>query len=88
MPGLKERAKTLVELIDSAGFLWADRPLALDDKAEALLTAEARALIRPFFPSSRRSSRGVPPAPKRRCGLLPSAPASNWARWRSRCAPP
>src|SRR5947199_9971700 len=27
MPGLKERAKTLVELIESARFLYADRPL-------------------------------------------------------------
>ena len=42
MPNLKERAKTLVELVDAAGFLWADRPLALDDKAKALLTPEAR----------------------------------------------
>src|SRR3954454_4439447 len=33
MPGLKERAKTLVELIDSARFLYADRPLPLDEKA-------------------------------------------------------
>ena len=33
MPDLKERAKTLVELIDAASFIWADRPLALDDKA-------------------------------------------------------
>ena len=39
MPGLKERAKTLVELIESARYLCADRPLALDDKAAALLTA-------------------------------------------------
>ncbi len=30
MPGLKERAKTLVELLDSAGFLFAERPIALD----------------------------------------------------------
>ena len=45
MPGLKERAKTLVELIDGARFLWASRPLALDDKAAALLTPEARDLI-------------------------------------------
>lgn len=37
MPGLKERAKTLVELIDSAYFLYASRPLALDDKARGLL---------------------------------------------------
>jgi glutamyl-tRNA synthetase len=37
MPGLKERAKTLVELLDSAYYLYARRPLALDDKARALL---------------------------------------------------
>jgi glutamyl-tRNA synthetase len=45
MPGLKERAKTLVELIDSARYVFADRPLALDDKAAGLLTAEARSLL-------------------------------------------
>jgi glutamyl-tRNA synthetase len=45
MPELKERAKTLVELIDAAGFIWAPRPLALDDKAKALLTEEARQLL-------------------------------------------
>ncbi len=45
MPGLKERAKTLIELIDGARFIIADRPLALDDKAAALLTAEARMLL-------------------------------------------
>jgi glutamyl-tRNA synthetase len=45
MPGLKERAKTLIELIESASYLYADRPLRLDDKAAALLTPQARALI-------------------------------------------
>jgi glutamyl-tRNA synthetase len=45
MPGLKERAKTLVELIDGARFIVADRPLALDDKAAAVLTPEARKLL-------------------------------------------
>jgi glutamyl-tRNA synthetase len=45
MPDLKERAKTLVELIDAASFIWAARPLALDDKAKALLTPEARTLL-------------------------------------------
>jgi glutamyl-tRNA synthetase len=45
MAGLKERAKTLVELIDGARFIVTGRPLALDDKATALLTAEARALL-------------------------------------------
>ena len=37
MPGLKERAKTLVELLDSAYYLYARRPLVLDEKAAALL---------------------------------------------------
>jgi glutamyl-tRNA synthetase len=45
MPGLKERAKTLIELIDGACFLLADRPLILDDKAKALLSREARQLL-------------------------------------------
>jgi glutamyl-tRNA synthetase len=45
MPGLKERAKTLVELVASAGFIFADRPLVLDDKAAAVMTGEARSLL-------------------------------------------
>src|SRR5438270_37426 len=45
MAGLKERAKTLVELIDSARYLYADRPLPLDDKAAAQMTAESRNLL-------------------------------------------
>jgi glutamyl-tRNA synthetase len=42
MPGLKERAKTLVELLDSAEFLFAKRPLELDEKAAKMLKPEAR----------------------------------------------
>jgi len=45
MPGLKERAKTLVELLDSSQFLFADRPLVLDEKAAALLNDEARGIL-------------------------------------------
>ncbi|MDA9464850.1 glutamate--tRNA ligase [Bradyrhizobium sp. CCBAU 53415] len=45
MPALKERAKTLIELIDAAHFIFADRPLELDPKARALLTQENRKLI-------------------------------------------
>jgi glutamyl-tRNA synthetase len=45
MSGLKERAKTLIELIDSAYFIFADRPLAIEPKAAALLTPENRQLI-------------------------------------------
>ena len=44
MPGLKERAKTLVELLDSAYYLYAQRPLHLDEKAASLL-ADGRARL-------------------------------------------
>ncbi len=50
MPGLKERAKTLLELIDGAQYLFASRPLQLDDKAKALLDAGARATIAGLVP--------------------------------------
>jgi glutamyl-tRNA synthetase len=45
MPHLKERAKTLIDLIDGSYFIFADRPLELEPKALALLTAETRQLI-------------------------------------------
>ena len=45
MPGLKERAKTLVELGRGAAFLLARRPLTCDDKASQLLNEEARSLL-------------------------------------------
>ena len=44
IPGSKERAKTLVELLDGAGFLFATRPLEMDAKAEEILPA-------PYAPS-------------------------------------
>jgi glutamyl-tRNA synthetase len=45
MPGLKERAKTLIELVESARFLWAERPIPIEDKAKALLTPDARKIL-------------------------------------------
>ncbi len=45
MPNLKERAKTLIELIDSAYYIFADRPLEMDPKAAVILTPENRELI-------------------------------------------
>jgi glutamyl-tRNA synthetase len=45
MPSLKERAKTLIELIDGAYYIFADRPLEIDAKAGSLLTPENRLLI-------------------------------------------
>ena len=46
MPGLKERARTLAELADNAAFLARSLPLQPDAKAAALLTAEARDMLR------------------------------------------
>ena len=43
MSGLKDRAKTLVELKNSSGYLFAVRPLTMDDKAKALLNDEGKA---------------------------------------------
>jgi glutamyl-tRNA synthetase len=46
MPALKERAKTLVELAESAAFLARSAPLPFEPKAEAALTDDARAMLR------------------------------------------
>ncbi len=45
MPALKLRAKDLNELADSAGFLFATRPLLIDEKAASHLHEDARALL-------------------------------------------
>jgi glutamyl-tRNA synthetase len=50
MPGLKERAKTLVELLDNATFLFAERPLALDEPAAKLLDTQGRDMIAQLVP--------------------------------------
>ena len=46
MPELKERAKTLVELAESASFLAHALPLPMTQKAAALLSAENRLMLR------------------------------------------
>jgi glutamyl-tRNA synthetase len=50
MPGLKERAKTLVELLDSASYLYAPRPLALDEKASQLIADGGRERVARLIP--------------------------------------
>ena len=50
MPGLKERAKTLLDLTASATFLARSVPLPFEPKAEALLTPEARAMLARLAP--------------------------------------
>jgi glutamyl-tRNA synthetase len=45
MPGLKQRAKTLVDLADSAHFYVVERPLKLTDKAAELVTGEGAVVL-------------------------------------------
>ena len=45
MPGLKERAKTLAELAENSAYLFATRPLAIDDKAATLLGERPRTVL-------------------------------------------
>ena len=55
MSGLKERAKTLVELLDNAAFLFAKRPLALDGPASKLLDAPGRQMLAALLPRLERA---------------------------------
>ncbi|WP_062220222.1 glutamate--tRNA ligase [Aureimonas sp. D3] len=50
MAGLKERAKTLVELTESSAYLFAQRPLSLDEKAADILTNGGRDILRDLLP--------------------------------------
>jgi glutamyl-tRNA synthetase len=45
MPALKPRAANLVELTEATGFLFATRPLAIDEAAAPLLGGEAPAIL-------------------------------------------
>ncbi len=51
MPSLKERAKTLLELITGAEFLFTDGPRTLDEAAAKLLTPEGRATLAATLPA-------------------------------------
>jgi glutamyl-tRNA synthetase len=51
MPGLKERAKTLVELADSAAFLVRSMPLSFEPKAAALLTPDNKTMLTELAPA-------------------------------------
>jgi glutamyl-tRNA synthetase len=50
LPGLKERAKTLNQLLDGAAFLFAQRPLTLDAKAAQILSVDGRARLAALEP--------------------------------------
>ena len=84
MPSLKERAKTLVDLLDGARFLFADRPLALDDKAAASCAHGGRPHLKALLPRLGASTTGARRRPKRRCAPTPTSTAPSSARSPSR----
>lgn len=45
MPGLKERARTLIELVQSARYLFVSRPIDLDAKARKILKGDASTIL-------------------------------------------
>ncbi len=50
MAGLKERAKTLVELKNGAAYLFAARPLTMDEKARQIIADGGKAALRELLP--------------------------------------
>jgi glutamyl-tRNA synthetase len=50
LPTLKERAKTLLDLIEGAAYVTATRPLAMDEKAAKVLDADARSNLTKLLP--------------------------------------
>ncbi len=51
LPGLKERAKTLHELLELSGYLFAVRPLSLAPKAEKILRTGGRETLAELLPA-------------------------------------
>src|SRR5260370_37462870 len=75
IPGLKERAKTLVELLDGAGFLFAERPLAMDEKASDILARGGRAHLAALAPKLAALTDWS--GPSTQAGVRPYAQAGN-----------
>lgn len=50
IPVLVERAKTLIDLVAAGGFLFAERPITLDEKAQQVLTTEAGGILSRLAP--------------------------------------
>ncbi|WP_455479866.1 glutamate--tRNA ligase [Bartonella sp. B23] len=49
IPNLKERSKTLCELIDNASFIFTQRPLLLDEKAQTLLEKNGLSILEGIY---------------------------------------
>ncbi|MDD9329374.1 MAG: glutamate--tRNA ligase family protein, partial [Bartonella sp.] len=50
IPILKERSKTLLELINDASFIFAQRPLPLDEQAKTLLDENGQTILKGIYP--------------------------------------
>ena len=59
MPGLKERAKTLLDIIEMAQYILSERPFAPDEKAAKHLDGDARAMLARLTPRLRDASEWV-----------------------------
>ena len=55
LPDLRERAKTIVEMAQSAEFLFSDGPRELDAQADKILTPDARAVLAELVRDGRRT---------------------------------
>ena len=62
LPSLKERAKTLAELVGQALFIVATRPIGLDDKAKKLMDADAQTILKAIVPRLEASQEWSPAA--------------------------
>ena len=68
MPGLKERAKTLVELLKGAQFLFAPRPLPMDDTTPPVTKIYFVVIFAPSFQRCQAVPHGHAPAIHGACG--------------------
>lgn len=50
MPGLKERARTLADLADGARFIFSERPLEMEEKAEKIFAEGGRDVLAKILP--------------------------------------
>ena len=87
MPGLKERAKTLVELLVSARYLFVKRPLDIDAKAAKLLEGAAPAHLAALHARFSELEDWKPAALEAVTRAYAQEAAPSSAMWPSLCAP-
>jgi glutamyl-tRNA synthetase len=62
LPALKQRARTLADLMTGSQFLFSERPLVLDDKARQQLGPEARQMLAELLPEIEGAPEWTAPA--------------------------